>query len=102
MRYLILTYYHKANGKVDESATVAKRIRNRELQTANLILDFKTLSVVKCTMGNIQIEKDFHKIVQYYMQFYESIITRLFKENGYEVELTENQTQVQPAEADPS
>ena len=38
------------------------------------------------------------------MQHYESIITRLFHENGYEVDLEKNEepTQAQPTQADPS
>jgi hypothetical protein len=99
MRYLVLTYYTKPDGKTDESATVVKNIKNRDLQTANVILDFKRLDVVKCSMGGINVPRDFHKIVQYYMQYYENIIKRLFAENGYQIETTE--TQVQPAEANP-
>ena len=100
MRYLVLSYYTKPGGKTDESATVTKRIKTSDLQTANVILDFKTLSVLKCSMGGVQVPRDFHKIVQYYMQYYESVIKRLFAENGYQIETTE--TQVQPPEANPS
>jgi hypothetical protein len=37
-------------------------------------------------MGGVQVPRDFNKIVEYYMQHYENIITRLFAENGYEIE----------------
>jgi hypothetical protein len=85
MRYLILTYYKKATGQTDEVMAVAKNLKTRDHQTANVILDFKTLSVLKCSMGGVQVPKDFDRIVQYYMQHYESTINRLFKENGYEI-----------------
>jgi len=85
MRYLILTYYQKANGQIDEVMAVAKSLKARDHQTANVILDFRTLSVLKCSMGGVQVPKDFDRIVQYYMQHYESTINRLFKENGYEI-----------------
>ena len=85
MRYLVLTYYTKPGGKTDESATVAKRIKINDLQTANVILDFKTLSVLKCSMGGTTVPRDFNRIVEYYHQHYESTITRLFNENGYEI-----------------
>jgi hypothetical protein len=85
MRYLILTYYKKATGQTDEVMAVAKNLKVRDYQTANVILDFKILSVLKCSMGGVQVPKDFDRIVQYYMQHYESTINRLFKENGYEV-----------------
>ena len=102
MRYLILTYYQKANGQIDEVMAVAKNLKARDHQTANVILDFKTLAVVKCSMGGVQVPKDFHKIVEYYMQHYENIIKRLFQENGYEVEYNKTEPEVQSPEANPS
>ena len=100
MRYLILTYYTKPNGQIDEVMAVAKNLKNRDHQTANVILDFKTLSVLKCSMGGVQVPRDFNRIVEYYMKHYEATITRLFNENGYDVKV-EN-PQVQPQETDPS
>ena len=85
MRYLILTYYKKADGQIDEVMVVAKNLKTRDHATANVILDFKTLSVLKCSMGGVQVPRDFNKIVEYYMKHYESTITRLFNENGYEI-----------------
>jgi len=85
MRYLILTYYKKANGQIDESMSLAQRLKPRDLQTANVILDFKELKVVLASMNGTNVPRNFERIVQYYMQHYQSTITRLFKENGYEV-----------------
>ena len=90
MRYLILTYYKKPSGQIDEVMAVAKTLKTRDHQTANVIIDFKTLSVLKCSMGGTQVPRDFNRIVEYYMKHYESTISRLFKENGYEVELKTN------------
>jgi hypothetical protein len=96
MRYLILTYYQKPDGKIDESMAVSKNLKTRDIQCANVILDFKKLEVVKASMNGEQVPKDFDKIVTYYMQFYENVITRLFNENGYEVNLEKNEeTQIQ-------
>jgi hypothetical protein len=86
MRYLVLTYYAKADGKMDESMAVSGSLRPRDIQTASVILDFKKLEVVKAHLNGTTVPKDFHKIVQYYMQHYENIIKRLFAENGYEVD----------------
>jgi len=97
VRYLILTYYQKADGKTDEVIAVSKNLKKRDLQTAAVILDFKTLSVVICSMGGVQVPKDFNRIVEYYMQHYESTITRLFAENGYQIEKREPK----PAEESP-
>jgi hypothetical protein len=64
---------------------VARSLKSRDHQTANVILDFQTLSVLKCSMGGVQVPRDFNRIVEYYMKHYESTITRLFNENGYEI-----------------
>lgn len=87
MRYLVITYYHKANGQTDEAMTVTKNLKARDIQCANVILDFKKLEVVKAGMGGLQVPKNFDNLVQYYIQHYEAIITRLFNENGYQVNL---------------
>jgi len=85
MRYLLLTYYTKPNGKIDESMAVSKRIKTRDLQTASVILDFKKLEVVKCSVGGTVVPRDWDRIVSYYHQHYASTIERLFNENGYDI-----------------
>jgi hypothetical protein len=103
MRYLILTYYQKANGQIDEVMAVAKSLKTRDHQTANVILDFKTLAVLKCSMSGVTVPRDFDRIVEYYHQHYESTITRLFRENGYEIVKPDQITDTkQPAENNPS
>jgi hypothetical protein len=102
MRYLILTYYRQPSGKVDEVMTVARNLKTRDLSMANVIIDFRKLDVVKCSMGGVTVPRDFDRIVQYYTQFYESTITRLFNENGYQVEITKSQDEAKPTTADPS
>lgn len=103
MRYLILTYYKKADGQIDETMAVSRNLKTRDIQCANVILDFKKLAVVKATMSGTQVPKNFDTIVSYYMQHYENIITRLFNENGYEVDLEKHdkQTEIQPPEPNP-
>lgn len=103
MRYLILTYYTKPNGQIDEVMAVAQSLKRRDHQTANVILDFRTLSVLKCSMSGVTVPRDFNRIVEYYHQHYESTITRLFRENGYEIVKPDQTTNTQqPAENNPS
>ena len=102
MRYLILTYYKKPTGQIDEVMAVAKNLKTRDHATANVILDFKELKVLKCSMGGTQVPRDFNRIVEYYMKHYESIITRLFNENGYEVDFKKTESETQPPAANPS
>ena len=103
MRYLILTYYTKPNGQIDEVMAVAQSLKRRDHQTANVILDFRTLSVLKCSMSGVTVPRDFNRIVEYYHQHYESTISRLFKENGYGIVKPDQTTNTQqPAENNPS
>ena len=106
MRYLVITYYKKANGQTDEAMAVSKNLKSRDIQCANVILDFKKLEVVKATMSGVNVPKNFDNIVQYYIQHYENIITRLFNENGYQVNLEkpndESTPETQPTETNPS
>ena len=97
MRYLIITYYRKATGQIDESTAVAKNLKMRDHQTASVILDFKKLAVVKAQLGGDSVPKDFNRIVEYYMQHYENIIKRLFEENGYEIELKKSGPELSPS-----
>ena len=98
MRYLIITYYKKANGQIDESTAVSRNLKMRDHQTASVILDFKKLAVIKAHLNGTNAPKDFNRIVEYYMHHYENIIKRLFEENGYEIEFKKSE-QEQP---DPS
>jgi hypothetical protein len=102
MRYLILTYYKKANGQIDEVMAVAKNLKTRDHQTANVIIDFRKLEVLKCSMGGEQVPRNFNRIVEYYMQHYESTITRLFNENGYEIDFKKSESETQSPEPNPS
>lgn len=96
MRYFIVNYYQKPNGKVDEATTVSKRVKTRDLQSASVILDFKECKVLKSSMGGVVVPKDFQRIASFYHQHYPNVIERLFRENGYEVKVEE------PGSTDPS
>ena len=85
MRYLMLTYYHKADGKIDEGMTIATRVRPQDWQMANVILDFKELKVLKASLRNNNISKDWDQIVGYYYPFYTNIMERLLQENGHKL-----------------
>ncbi len=96
MRYFIVTYYTKPNGKVDEATQVAKKVKPKDWQTASVILDFKECKVLKSSMGGVVVPRDFQRISSFYHQHYPHVIERLFNENGYEIKVEE------PGSADPS
>ena len=87
MRYLLLTYYHKPNGQIDEAMTIATKVKTRDHQMVNVILDFKELKVLKCTMHDTSIPKDWDRIVSYYYKYYTATIERLFQENGHPIDI---------------
>lgn len=83
MRYLLLTFYTQPSGKIDEAMTVTKKLRTKDWQTVNVILDFKELKVVKSMINGQPGTTDWDTIVGYYYPFYTNIIERLFEENGH-------------------
>ena len=83
----MLTYFYQANGKIDEGMTVAKRVRTKDWQTASVILDFKDQKVLKASLRDNTIPKDWDRIVSYYYQFYTTIFERLFEENGHVLDI---------------
>lgn len=87
MRYLILTYYRKASGQIDEAMAVSKNLKKRDLQTANVILDFKEQRVVLASMEGKVVPKDWDRVVSYYYQHYAHTIERLFEENGHPISI---------------
>lgn len=88
MRYLLLTYYTKPDGKIDEAMAVATKIKLRDHQTANVILDFKELKVLKCSVNGVNATKDWDTVVSTYYEHYANIIERLFTENGHAIDIT--------------
>lgn len=85
MRYLILTYYRKASGQIDEAMTVSKKLKLKDTQTANVILDFKDCRVIRCAIDGTDGVKDWDTVVAYYYRHYANIIERLFNENGHAI-----------------
>ena len=89
MRYLLLTYYTKPNGKIDEAMTISRNLKKKDWQTTNVILDFKEQKVLLCSVAGISAKKDWDTIVSYYYKHYAATIERLFQENGHELPKTE-------------
>jgi hypothetical protein len=85
MRYLLLTYYTKPSGQIDEVMTVTRKLKTRDWQTANVILDFKDQKVLAASVQNMTATRDWDTIVSYYYKHYAATIERLFQENGHEL-----------------
>lgn len=91
MRYLLLTYYTKPSGKIDEVMTIAKRLRPRDWQMSNIILDFKDQKVLLCSVAGLTANKDWNTIISYYYKYYAATIERLFQENGHAIDIKANE-----------
>jgi hypothetical protein len=85
MRYLLLTYYTKPSGQIDEVMTVATKLKKRDWQTANVILDFKEQKVLLASVKGANDTRDWDTIVSYYYKHYAATIERMFTENGHEL-----------------
>ena len=79
MRYLIVNYYGKPSGQMDEVISVSKHVRIRDIQSAAVILDFQTNSVIKCSMAGTVVPKDWQRIRDFYHQHYSQVIDDLEK-----------------------
>ena len=77
MRYLIITYMKKATGEIDEVLSVSKKVKFSDLQTANIIMDFKLNKVEKCIIDKQQVDTDWDRLHTYYSEHYPAIIQRL-------------------------
>ena len=82
---MILTYFKRASGKIDEVMAVANRVKPKDLQTASIILDFRDQVVLKCVIDGKSMPKEWDTIVAYYYKHYQATMERLFKEIGYEL-----------------
>jgi hypothetical protein len=97
MRYFLISYYQKPTGQMDEVVAVAGSLKTRDRQTAAVILDFKTQSVLQCSMNGTTVPKDWDRIVSFYYQHYAATFDRLAKENGIEFKQAESKPEVNPS-----
>lgn len=86
MRYFIVTYYKKPTGKINESVKLDTKVRDRDLRSASVIIDYRDRKIVK---SNFEEElgpdnqHDFDTINNFYKQHYPDMIAQL--EAKYEV-----------------
>ena len=82
MRYLLITFMRKANGQIDEQVTVSKRVRQSDIQTCNVILDYEKQKVDKCVIESKVVDTDWGRMNDYYKRIYPSLIDQLEKNNA--------------------
>jgi hypothetical protein len=77
MRYLLIQYARKPNGQIDESVGFAKRIKQDDLQSMNIIMDYEEKKVVKCLIEGKVVPTDFDRLNDYYCKIYPELIAQL-------------------------
>jgi hypothetical protein len=82
MKYLLITYMRKANGQIDEQVAVSKRVRQSDIQTCNVIIDYSRKKVDKCVIEGKVVDTDFVRMNEYYKRIYPSLIDQLEKTNA--------------------
>ena len=82
MKYLLITYFRKPNGQIDEQVGVSNRVRQADLQTCNVIIDYSRRKVDKCVIEGKVVDTDFQKMNEYYKRIYPSLVDQLEKTNA--------------------
>jgi hypothetical protein len=80
MRYLLITFYRKPGGQIDEQARFVKRVRNSDLTMSNIIMDYGLRKVEKCVVEGKKLDRSFDDLNDYYRKIYPVMITQLEKE----------------------
>lgn len=62
-RYMIVTYVKKPNGKWDELTEFKNSLKQKHMQTAKVILDFKEK---KCVINSLNREAGYDDMLEFY------------------------------------
>ena len=80
MRYLMISFFRKVGGQIDEAVSVSKRVRTSDTMNANIIMDFAEKKVLKCVIEGKVHDTTFEKMRDYYNKIYPQLIQQLEKE----------------------
>lgn len=73
----MITFARQPGGAIDEQVGFSKKIRPVDLQTCNVIVDYKEKKIVKCIIEGKQVDTDFDKMNEYYKKVYPDLIAQL-------------------------
>lgn len=92
MRYLLITFYRKPGGQIDEQARFVKRVRNSDLTMSNIILDYGLRKVDKCVVEGKKLDRSFDQLNEYYKKIYPAMVSQLEKDGPESAKLREPKT----------
>jgi hypothetical protein len=80
MRYLLVSFFRRKGGQIDEMVKLSKRIQESDINTSNVIIDYADKKVEKCVIEGKQVDTDFIRMHEYYKKIYPNLIDQLEKE----------------------
>jgi hypothetical protein len=80
MRFLLITFYRKSGGQIDEQVAISKKVKKSDNQTCNVILDFAEKKVQRCIIEGKVVDTDWDRLVGYYRKVYPQLIEQLERE----------------------
>jgi hypothetical protein len=80
MRYLLISFFRKKGGQIDEMVKVSKKLQESDISTSNVIIDYADKKVEKCVIEGKEIDTDFERMDSYYKKIYPSLIEQLERE----------------------
>ena len=84
MRYFLVTYVKKPNGQIDEQVALSRNVKPKDIQTCNVIMDYKNRKIDKCVIDGMVQNREFDKLHEYYKAYYPNVIGQLEDENQQE------------------
>lgn len=94
---MLITYSRKPNGQIDEQVQFSKRIKPSDLQTCNVILNYATQRVEKCTIEGKKLDTGFEQLHEYYKEIYPNHVRDLMRANN--LEKSDQQTTTETTES---
>jgi hypothetical protein len=82
MRYFLVTYIRKPDGKVDEQVEISKKLKDKDITNCNIILDFKEKNVQKNVIQGQGMNLPWDTLIEYYKKVYPDQIAELEKLNA--------------------
>lgn len=84
MRYLTITYLRQPGGQIDEQMGYTKRLKPNDLQTCNVIIDYRDRKVEKCVIEGKAMDRTFDQLNDYYKEVYPALIEQMERVNRAE------------------
>jgi len=81
----MITFMRQAGGQINEEVRASKRVRNSDLNSCNVIIDYGTKDILKCIIEGKRHETDYEKMNNYYKKIYPKLIEQLEREGPTEV-----------------